>query len=58
LSCRGFSVLDGENFRVAVHDRVVTLRGTVNASWKMHIVENALSNLKGIERIDNLLAQA
>ena len=24
----------------------------------MHIVENALSNLKGIERIDNLLAQA
>jgi osmotically-inducible protein OsmY len=51
-------VLDGEQLRVSAHGRVVTLRGSVNAWWKRDIAEKAVANLRGVERIDNLLSVA
>lgn len=48
--------LDAEHIRVEVDNGIVTLEGSVDALWKMPLVEDLVARLTGVTAIDNKLA--
>ncbi len=48
--------LDAEHIRVQVDNGIVTLEGSVDALWKMPLVEDLVAKLSGVTAIDNKLA--
>ncbi len=48
--------LDAEHIRVQVANGIVTLEGSVDALWKLPLVEDLVARLSGVTAIDNKLA--